>query len=138
MRLKSIITAALLLMVSPALSQDPEQREAIALDPAEHGFMLGEMHRNMTALQVFLSAMAESDLKAAQAAALSRGTAAFAIPDPNRPPGLSAKLTPAWRALAGEGRMLFDALARDPTMGRLAALLGNCNACHATIRLVVK
>lgn len=138
--MKSLCAAivALVLSAASAAAQDLGLRDTIELTPAEHSYMLGEMQRNMTALQRFFAAQAAGHVAAAREAALSRGTAAFAVGDPNRPPELSAKLTPLWRALAGEGRKAFDALAQEPGAERLAALMANCNACHAAIRLTTR
>ena len=143
--LRCSAAACLLSALAPlAMAEQPlGPRTPILLDAVERQFLQTEMHLNLRALQVIYASLAGKDPARASEAAASRGMSTFGDKDPSRPRTLTAKLPPAWRAMAGAGRAGFDELAaglaaREPeavTFGRLARLHENCNACHAVFRL---
>jgi hypothetical protein len=78
----------------------PSTRQAITLTRNELDYLIGEMHRNLSAISSVISALAQSNSASAAQAAASRGLASYGDQDPNRPKTLSAKLPPAWKPMA--------------------------------------
>ncbi len=126
-------------------SQPPppsDEREAIRLTPGERDFVLNEMRNFLQNVQGVVSALAEDKpadvAKEARASGMGhRG---------HVPRSLMMKLPQQWRMLGMDTHGRFDALAleadgladRKQMMSQLAAILANCNGCHAAYRLVAE
>ncbi len=114
-------------------------RTAILLSPGERDLVLTEMRAFLQAVQGIVQAVGAGDPAAAAQAARAVGAAAAA----EVPVSLMAKLPLGFKQLGMATHGAFDQLALDAeslgdlghTQGQLAALLGNCVACHATFRI---
>jgi hypothetical protein len=119
----------------------PSTRQAITLTRNEQDYLIGEMHRNLSAISSVIAALARSDSARAAQAASSRGLASYGDQDPNRPT-LSAKLPPAWKPMATSLRQGFDQLAQGITanepaqtsLRRISQLMAICSGCHASFQ----
>jgi len=119
-------------------------RLAVALTPAERGFMLEEMRHFVQAARGIIEGIADHDMKALAAAARGAGVQVYRgrIAGPGAPPALQGKLPPEFRALDLATRAAFDEMAlraaqsgdRDELLAALADNLRRCVACHATYR----
>ena len=124
---------------------DTDSRQPVMLNAREKTFLMAEMRSNLTAIQTILSAISAGDSALAAEAATARGNIVLeaARKDPFRQ-GISAKTPPAWKSLAVANRAAFDEVARSSaknenpivTVRKVAALMSNCVACHATHRIV--
>jgi|HubBroStandDraft_4_1064222.scaffolds.fasta_scaffold264409_1 hypothetical protein len=120
----------------------PSTRQAITLTRNEQDYLIGEMHRNLSAISSVIAALARSDSARAAQAAASRGLASYGDQDPNRPKTLSAKLPPAWKPMATSLRQGFDQLAQGITanepaqtsLRRISQLMAICSGCHASFQ----
>jgi hypothetical protein len=136
----------LFLPVKRAQTDDviPSTRQAIILTGNEQDYLIGEMHRNLSAISSVIGALAQSDSARAAQAAASRGLASYGDQDPNRPKTLSAKLPPAWKPMAMSLRQGFDQLAQGITanepapisLRRVSQLITICSGCHASFQFI--
>jgi hypothetical protein len=121
---------------SPAGERDP-----VALNKVERDYVIGQMNLHFTAIQDVLAALAKDDVKRAQDAAASRGSA---VVDPTRPATLAAKLPPAWGRMSVATRTGFDDLAKgiashektSESLVRVSKIMEECTGCHKRLRLV--
>ena len=132
------------LTVTQAQTNDliPSTRQAIILTRNEQDYLIGEMHRNLSAISSVVGALAQRDSASAAQAAASRGLASYGEQDPNRPKTLSSKLPPAWKPIAMSLRQGFDQLAQgiasnEPTqtsLRKVSQLMAICSGCHANFQ----
>jgi cytochrome c556 len=119
---------------APAPSADP--RTAVALPEEANLAVRTEMRAMLGALSGVLSGIAQYDTAAVRAAAHTAGMGEAADP------ALERLLPERWMELATAVHQGFDRVAEaaaagasDTVAARLAAVLNNCVACHATYRL---
>lgn len=119
-----------------------DEREAIRLTPGERDFVLHEMRNFLQNVQGIVSALAED-----KPADVAKEARASGMGDRGHVPrSLMMKLPQQWRMLGMDTHGRFDALAleadgiagRKQMMSQLAAILANCNGCHAAYRLVAE
>jgi len=127
---------------SEAAKPAPETRQAVVLTADERTMVLAEMRGFMESVQGVLSAVAAKDAKALAEAAGKSGMKVMG----HLPMKTRAKFPPELMAMGRATHMGFDSLAADAaggtvpadTVARLAAISGQCVACHATFRFEVK
>jgi len=114
-------------------------REALLLEPAERNLVLAEMRAFLASVQAIVQGAQEKDMAAVTQAARRVGAAAQgAVPG-----SLMKKLPLDFKRLGFDTHRRFDQLALDAeqlgdpghTLEQLAALMGNCVACHAAYRI---
>ncbi|MBI2615331.1 MAG: cytochrome c [Gemmatimonadetes bacterium] len=138
-----VATVGLIVFASCGQGQPPagrDPRTGIMLPVDARDGVMAEMRTMLGSVNALLIAQAKRDTAAMRQAALASGTAAAADP------ALEQLLPEAWLKLAMSTHGQFDELAqavsrpggRDSVTVRLAALTGNCVACHATYRLEVR
>jgi len=137
--LLAAIIAGHLTLLTSATQAAEDTRTVIALDPDERTLVLAEMRAFLQSVQVITQSLSADDLTKAAAAGRQVGVAQAAeVPDT-----LKAKLPMGFRKLGSATHHAFDELALDAeqlgdanhALGQLAALLGNCVACHAAYRI---
>jgi hypothetical protein len=117
--------------------EDPRRR--LALPPRAREKVLAEMRHMLESVNGVLRGVVENDLGAVEKAARAAGTAMAVEMDP----AMMGQLLPAFRELGLQTHRAFDELAdriraggtRDDAIRGLAAVTGNCVACHALYRL---
>ncbi len=117
-----------------------DERQAIRLTPGERDFVLNEMRNFLLNVQGIVAALAED--KPAEAAKEARASGMGHRG--HVPRSLMMKLPQEWRMLGMDTHGRFDTLAleaegladRKQMTAQLAAILANCNGCHAAYRLV--
>jgi hypothetical protein len=145
---RSVMMVLVLIIVSLPVTRAqtndviPSTRQAITLTRNKLDYLIGEMHRNLSAISSVISALAQSNSASAAQAAASRGLASYGDQDTNRLKTLSAKLPPAWKPMAMSLRQGFDQLAQgisanEPTqksLRRVSQLMAICSGCHASFQ----
>jgi hypothetical protein len=128
-------------VVAGATQDTSDGRRGILLEPGERALVVQEMRRFVSGLQRLVDALARDSMHDVANAARSMGNASN-----DRIPGtMLGKLPLQFKALALSTHSGFDTIAMDAewialpqrTLGQLAELLGNCEACHDTYRIVV-
>ena len=122
----------------------PSDRQFIPLNQVEKDYLIGEMHKNLGAIQAIIAALGQQDYQRAQQAAASRGMATFGANDPNYPKTISDKVPPTWKPLAKALRQGFDDVAKGISsheeqaviLGRVSQVMNNCMTCHASFRFL--
>lgn len=118
-------------------SGDPRQR--LVLPSLARDKVLAEMRHMLESVHGILRGVAANDLVAVEGAARAAGTTMAVEMDP----AMMQQLLPAFRELGLQTHRAFDDLAdrikaggtRDDAIRGLAAVTGNCVACHAVYRL---
>lgn len=116
-----------------------DARQRLVLPAVARDQVLAEMRLMLESVNGILRAVAANDLPAVEKAARASGLAMAVEMDP----ALMQQLLPAFRELGMQTHRAFDALAdrikaggtREDAIHGLAALTGNCVACHAVYRL---
>lgn len=116
-----------------------DSRQRLALPPAARDKVLAEMRHMLESVNGVLRGVAANDLAAVDKAARSAGTVMAVEMDP----AMMQQLLPAFRELGLQTHRAFDELAdrirtggtREDAIRGLAAVTGNCVACHALYRL---
>jgi cytochrome c556 len=109
------------------------------LPPQARDKVLAEMRHMLESVHGILRGVAANDLAAVETAARAAGTAMAVEMDP----AMMQQLLPAFRELGLQTHRAFDDLAdrirgggtREDAIRSLAAVTGNCVACHALYRL---
>ncbi|MBL8566457.1 MAG: hypothetical protein JNM89_12140 [Hyphomicrobiaceae bacterium] len=120
--------------------QPSDERQEIRISAGERDFVLNEMRNFLLNVQGVVAALADDKPAevAKQARASGMGHRGHV------PRSLMMKLPQEWRMLGMDTHGRFDALAleaegladRKQMTAQLAAILANCNGCHAAYRLV--
>jgi hypothetical protein len=127
-------------MAGTGKSQPPgDTRQRLLLPPPARDKVLAEMRHMLESVNGVLRGVVANDLVAAEKAARAAGTAMAVEMDP----AMMQQLLPAFRELGLQTHRAFDDLAdriraggtRDDAIRGLAAVTGNCVACHAVYRL---
>ena len=127
-------------MAGTSSSQPPgDGRQRLLLPPPARDKVLAEMRHMLESVNGILRGVVANDLVAAEKAARAAGTAMAVEMDP----AMMQQLLPAFRELGLQTHRAFDDLAdriraggtRDDAIRGLAAVTGNCVACHAVYRL---
>ena len=127
-------------MAGATSSQPPgDPRQRLLLPPPARDKVLAEMRHMLESVNGILRGVVANDLVAAEKAARAAGTAMAVEMDP----AMMQQLLPAFRELGLQTHRAFDDLAdriraggtRDDAIRGLAAVTGNCVACHAVYRL---
>jgi cytochrome c556 len=121
-------------------SQSPgDPRQRLTLPPQARDKVLAEMRHMLESVNGILRGVVAHDLVAVERAARASGTAMAVEMDP----AIMRQLLPPFRELGLQTHRAFDDLAdrikvggtRDDAIRGLAAVTGNCVACHALYRL---
>lgn len=127
-------------MAGTGSSQPPgDPRQRLSLPPPARDNVLAEMRHMLESVNGLLRSVVANDLAAVEKAARAAGTAMAVEMDP----AIMRQLLPAFRELGLQTHRAFDELAdqikaggtRDDAIRGLAAVTGNCVACHAVYRL---
>ncbi len=116
-----------------------DQRQAIALDPAERAFVLAEMRGFLQSVEGVIGALASDRVADAQAPASKSGMGVMH----SVPPGLPKKLPKEFMMMGRQTHQAFDALAQEAAsigdktavLKQLETILNTCNTCHSSYRL---
>lgn len=136
----AVLLVGILALAWPSAGQqatDSRQRVLVAAPVRDK--ILAEMRHMLGALHGVLRALSTRDPTSAEKAARSAGMAVAADVRPE----IRAQLPPAFVQLGTQTHRAFDALADqlrggasgEEVVKSIAALTGNCVACHATYRL---
>lgn len=125
---------------APALPAD--DRALLTLTAGERDFVLNEMRNFLLSVQGIVAALADG--KPGQAAAAARASGMGTTH--GVPRSLMMKLPQEFRQLGMDTHKRFDTLAleaegmgdRQQILSQLAAILANCNGCHASYRLAAQ
>jgi hypothetical protein len=124
----------------PGAGQQPtDARQRVVLAPPARDKVLGEMRDMLGALHGVFRALSAGDPAAAEKAARGAGMGVAVDVKPE----VRAQLPPPFLQLGMQTHRAFDALADqlrggasgEEALKSIAALTGNCVACHATYRL---
>jgi len=135
-----VVLGVMLSVAGTGSSQPPgDPRQRLALPPLARDKVLAEMRHMLESVNGILRGVAANDLVAVEKAARAAGTAMAVEMDP----AMMQQLLPAFRELGLQTHRAFDDLAdrikaggtRDDAIRGLAAVTGNCVACHAVYRL---
>jgi hypothetical protein len=134
------IAVIALSIVRTGSSQNPgDSRQRLTLPPQARDRVLAEMRHMLESVNGILRGVVANDLVAVGKAARAAGTVMAVEMDP----AMMGQLLPAFRDLGLQTHRAFDELAdrmkaggsRDEAIRGLAAVTGNCVACHAVYRL---
>ncbi len=128
-----------LFFIKGSVAPASDGRTAIVLSQGEKDLVLKEMRGFLNAVQTILEAIDEKDMKKVAESAREVGMANMG----EVPGSLMRKLPLAFKQLGGPTHKAFDGLAMEASdlgdanvvIKKLATLMNNCVACHATYRL---
>jgi cytochrome c556 len=135
-----VVLGLLLTVAAPGRGQPSgDTRQRLTLPPQGRDKVLAEMRHMLESVHGILRGVAANDLAAVETAARAAGTAMAVEMDP----AMMQQLLPAFRELGLQTHRAFDDLAdrirgggtREDAIRSLAAVTGNCVACHALYRL---
>ena len=136
----AVLLVGILALAGPGAGQQvTDARQRVVLAAPARDKILAEMRDMLSALHGVFRALSAGDATAAEKAARSVGMAVAADVQPE----IRAQLPPAFLQLGMQTHRAFDALADQLSAGAsgeealksIAALTGNCVACHASYRL---
>jgi cytochrome c556 len=134
-----LVSVTLSSMGSGSAQAPEDPRRRLTLPPRARDKVLAEMRHMLESVNGVLRGVAANDLGAVEKAARAAGTAMAVEMDP----AMMQQLLPAFRELGLQTHRAFDDLAdrirgggtREDAIRSLAAVTGNCVACHALYRL---
>ena len=136
----SVLLFGILAAAGPAAAQQAtDARQQVVLPAPARDKILAEMREMLGALHGVLRSLGLGDRAAAETAARGAGMSVATEVKPE----VRAQLPPAFLQLGMQTHRGFDALAdqlkagatTEEALKAMAALTGNCVACHATYRL---
>jgi len=138
--MRYLLCTALCLAVLPAHAEDA--RTPLTLSATEAAAVNEEMRGFLEGVQEISRGLADNDMKAVAKAARALGMAGAN----HVPMSLRKKFPMAFKQMGHATHMGFDNLASDAeglgdtghSLQQLSETLQNCNACHASFRLVAK
>ena len=141
----AVALAAVALASTSSLSETAlDAREPVERSSDEQVFVLQQMRLFLETIAALQDDLARGDMAKASTDAAQRGVKVFSK-EP-KPPHLSAKESPDWKAYMLATRRGFDEIAdkaaagagKDELQAVLAGTMQNCVACHKTYRIVVR
>ena len=136
----AVLFVSIVASASPGTGQQPaDTRQLVVVAPAARDKILAEMREMLGALHEVLRALSAGDRAAAEKAARGAGMGVATEVKPE----VREQLPPPFLQLGMQTHRAFDALADqlrggatgEEALKSIAALTGNCVACHAMYRL---